>query len=347
MTTTTRPRAVAAVPAAESSSIARAPTGGLGLVLSGGGAPAAYFGAGVIRALERAGLEPRVLSGVSAGALNAAAYAAGMDAASIADMWRSIGWRDIYRPRRDLWNLVNIPNVLRPRANVVQYLFDAIGWTWTLDTAPTRRTFIRYLGDAELKIRDGVTLVVSSVDESSGEVVRFCSALPDHDSPRFRRVDLTVDHLLASAAVPMLFPPGRPDGQTAPATTFVDAGLVANTPLTPMMAYQPDAVVVVSGSGIARPAPTPTSLGSAIALLADNVASFALHADYAHTETVNTLARVAPEAVDKRYVPMLLIEPTELGFSVGGFLRFTPGDARTMMDYGEREGARALRGWAP
>ncbi|MBA2309540.1 MAG: patatin-like phospholipase family protein [Pseudonocardiales bacterium] len=46
--------------------------GGVAMVFSGGGAPAAYFGAGVVRAVEEAGLEPTMFSGVSSGAFNAA-----------------------------------------------------------------------------------------------------------------------------------------------------------------------------------------------------------------------------------------------------------------------------------
>jgi predicted acylesterase/phospholipase RssA len=42
----------------------------LALVLSGGGACAAYFGAGVAQGLAEEGLRPDVLSGTSAGGLN-------------------------------------------------------------------------------------------------------------------------------------------------------------------------------------------------------------------------------------------------------------------------------------
>jgi NTE family protein len=145
---------------------------------------------------------------------------------------------------------------------------------------------------------------------------------------------------VASAAVPLLFPPGG-----AGESTLVDAGLVANTPLAPVMRYEPDRVIVVSGAGVTRPAATPDSLGSAISLLVDNVARFALHADVDHARTVNQLARAAPAATAKREVPLLLIEPTDLGFSVDGFLRFTSGQARAMIEYGREQAEKALAGW--
>jgi hypothetical protein len=42
---------------------------------------------------------------------------------------------------------------------------------------------------------------------------------------------------------------------------------------------------------------------------------------------------------------MLLVEPTELGFSPSGFLRFTAQGADEVMEYGRTVGERALAGW--
>jgi NTE family protein len=328
-------------------------SGGTALVLSGGGAPAAYFGAGVIQALEETGERPRLLSGVSAGAINACAMGAGMDAATLTKMWCNIRWNDIYRPRTDIWRAVNVGRLLRPTTNIAEYALGAIGWTWLLDTGPARKTLTSYLGGAEIAPPAGTTVIVSAVDENAGNVVRFCSELPPlhRRDPQFRQVDLTVDHVLASAAVPLLFPPGRDSGPSPDSGgdghTLVDAGLVANTPLAPAMRYEPDRVIVVSGAGITRPAPVPDSLGAAIALLVDNVAHFALTADVDHANTVNHMARAAPDATVKREVPILVIEPTDLGFSVNGFLHFTPALARTIIEYGREQAGKALASWNP
>ena len=86
----------------------------LGLVLAGGGSKGA-FEAGVVAAMERRGLVAQVLSGTSAGALNAAGLAAGFDAARLGDIWRQVGSADVYRLRRDLWNLPR-PGVWRHAA---------------------------------------------------------------------------------------------------------------------------------------------------------------------------------------------------------------------------------------
>ena len=318
--------------------------GDLGLVLSGGGAPAAYFGTGVIQAIEDAGLRPSLVSGVSAGAINACALGVGMTGDALAEMWQEIRWYDIYRPRADVWNIINVNRLFQFTTNPIEYTLEVLGWSWLLDTAPARRALSRRLGCERLTPVDGTTVVVSAVDSNDGDVVRFCTALPPphRRGPEFRLVDLDIDHLMASFAVPLLFPPGRADGHD-----LADAGLVANTPLAPVMRYEPAAVIIVSGAGIRRPAPRPASYGQALSLLVDNVAHFALTADYDHAQTANTLARAAPTATARRDVPMLLIEPTDLPFSVGGFLHFTAAQAAQLIEYGRQQGSKALAGWSP
>ncbi|MCX9192270.1 hypothetical protein C3Y87_12760 [Carbonactinospora thermoautotrophica] len=315
----------------------------VGLVFSGGGAPAAYFGAGVACAVEEAGLRPCVFSGVSAGALNAGALSVGLDAAHLAELWTSIRWQDVYRPRLDVWRMPAVQNLLsRPAASLIERLLNAVGWSWFLDTKPARATLANALGGQTLRIRDGAVLIVSAVDQGTAEVVRFTNSLPPahRRGHEFQETELTVDHLLASAAVPVLFAPGHIGGRR-----YVDAGLVANTPLKPALAYELDAVIVVSASGLSRPAPPPASLGDAIGLLAENIAYFALLSDYRHAETVNTLVQVAPEKTEKKQVDLLLVEPSGLAFDPSAFLRFSPRDARRLIEHGRSMGRRRLGMW--
>ena len=87
----------------------RRTTAATGLVLTGGGARAAYQ-VGVLKAIARIRREsdaPRVnpfpvITGTSAGAINAAALASGADqfdiaVAELADIWRNIGAEQVYR----------------------------------------------------------------------------------------------------------------------------------------------------------------------------------------------------------------------------------------------------------
>jgi NTE family protein len=313
----------------------------LAVVYSGGGAQAAYFGAGVAKAVEDANLEPAVLSGVSAGAINVCGLGTGMSADELAAMWREIECADLFSFRLDAWNLLDPRRLLRrPRANLAEHLLDAVGWKWLLDTEPARRTFTKYFGSGPLRITDGLTVVVSAVDQGSAGVVRFTNTLPPPHRRKesMRQVELGVDHLLASTAAPLLFPPARVDGRE-----YVDAGLVANTPLKPALAYEPDAVIVVSASGISRPAPPATSLAETVGLIAENVAHAALWSDFRHAETVNQLAAAGGSA--KKQVAMLLIEPTGVPFTASGFLRFNPDEARRIMAHGRDVAGKALADW--
>jgi predicted acylesterase/phospholipase RssA len=347
-------------------------TGGTALVLAGSGAPAAYFGAGAIWALEEAGERPSIVSGVSTGAINAYALGAGMDGLALARMWCRIGWRDVYRPRTDVWRAVNVGRLLRPTTNIAEYALGAVGWTWLLDPAPLRNTLTSHLGRATIDTTGDVAVVLSAVDDATAVTMRFCSRLPPRHrrDPRFRQVDLTVEHVLASVAVPLLFRPGSDDGPAGAGATsdgparggtaggdsagsgadgrdarLVDAGLVSATPLAPAMRYEPDRIIVVAGRATSRPARAPDSLGSAIALLVDNLAHAALAADVEHAHTVNRLVRVAPRATVQRDVPILLVEPGDPGFPADGLLEFSASRARRGIAYGREQTGEALAGW--
>jgi len=344
---------------------------GLALALSGGGAPAAYFCAGVIQELAARGIldRVRVVSGTSAGALNAGAFGSGLTAEQLGDMWAEARLFDLARPRLDVWRLINWGNLLRwPTTNVVDYLLDAVGWTWLVDTRAARRWLVSnlcqvgYAGgdDGRIPVRPGLTVVVSSVDQATGKVVRFTNALPvrrhrDADTGRalqdapyrrsyeYRRVDLTVDHLLASAAVPLLLRPGQDGGHE-----YVDAGLVANTPLTPVFDYQPDAVIVVSAASVSGSAEPPTSLGDALGRLVENVARYSVYSSYEHARAMNAVIRQAPDAPlaqGKKQVGLLLIEPKGRQFTVTGLLDFSREAARDLMEHGRKQAEEALRDW--
>lgn len=310
----------------------------LGLVLSGGGAKAS-FEAGVLAAIEDADLHPQVVSGTSAGALNAAGIAAGFDADRLAELWVSMRDGDVFRLRRDGWRLPRLRGLLH-RGNVAGRLLATVGWTWYLDTAPLRRSLVDALGGERVPVRDGLIMAVSAVETATGELVRFTNTPPPphRTSPRYRVVDLHVDHLMASAAIPLAFRPGRVDG-----TDYWDGGIVANTPLAPALAYEPDTVIVVTTATRERPAQPPDHLGAALSLLIDNILRHSLLNDLARAQALNQLARAAPAATDAREVTFLLIEPT--GLDLGEGLRFNPGQAERNIVLGRELGERALAGW--
>jgi len=297
--------------------------GRIALVLSGGGARAAYFGAGVAAGLADAGLRPTLLSGTSAGGLNVGLLAGGLTPSDLTDLWTGLHSRDVYRPRLDVWRLPRPAGLARLfTGDLLAGTLDSVGWTWLLDSEPARRTLVSALGGPRVRVAPGVTVVVSAVAESTGGVVRFTNAAP-RGAPEFRPVDLTVDHLLASASAPVLFPPVTIDGEA-----YADAGMVANTPLAPALDYRPDTVIVVTSS-TGRSGGPAQSLGDAIALVFDNVARFSVLRDYRHT------------ASTRRSPRLVLVEPSE-EFEVSGFLRFDPDVARTVITHGRQRAHHAL-----
>ncbi len=66
----------------------------IGLVLSGGGARG-FAHIGVMRVLERAGIEPDVIAGTSMGAILGALYASGLRANDLYELAVSLSWRDV------------------------------------------------------------------------------------------------------------------------------------------------------------------------------------------------------------------------------------------------------------
>lgn len=310
----------------------------VGLVLSGGGALGA-FEVGVVAALQERGIVPTVLSGTSAGALNAAALGVGFDADRLGGLWTSITSRDVFRLRRDVWRLIRLRGLRQP-GGAASRLVSSLGWTWLMETDPLRRTLVRGLGGTRLRVPGGRVVVVSAVEAATGELVRFCSTPPPahRRSPRYRHVDLTVDHLMASAAIPLLFRPGRAD-----AVAHWDGGIVANTPLAPAMAYEPDVVIVVTTATRPRPSPAPRSMAEAVTLLLDNVLGHSLHADLARAREVNAACRRGGTQ-DRRVVELVLVEPT--GLDLGGSLDFDPAAARERIRLGVEVGGRVLGEWA-
>lgn len=319
----------------------------MGVVLSGGGAKGA-FEAGVLAAFEDEGIVPDVLSGSSAGALNAAAAAAGVGADELIAMWTSLESRDVYRVRKDLHRLIRPFHLLGHPTRLLglgshttsEHLAASIGWTWLLESGPLRRRLIDFLGGEDVPIADGRTLVVSCVDAGTGDPVRFANRSPIEHRPaeRYRVGPMTVDHLLASAAIPGLFQPIRVDGEL-----YWDGGLVANTPLKALMPYEPELVYVVASGAIDRDAGDPQSLGEVVALVADHLLRYSLIQDVDHARTVNQLVATDPEATYHEVVEIVVISPDEARTGIGRFLDFEPSVARTLVDAGYEIASGILR----
>ncbi|MGE0313056.1 MAG: patatin-like phospholipase family protein [Lautropia sp.] len=223
-----RARATAAATTAAASPAAVAGLGPdgrpIGLVLTGGGARAAYqAGAllGVRRVLIEAGWPAeanpfRVVTGTSAGAINAASIAAGSHdffgaVARLAMVWGNFEPAQVYR--------VDAGGAL---GNAARWL-GALGLGWLVDsqpralfdTAPLRDLLLRMIDFEQLQRNFAQgridALAVATSSYSSGHHVTFYQCGGRRDPwVRSQRIaqpaTLGVDHLMASSAIPFLFP---------------------------------------------------------------------------------------------------------------------------------------------
>lgn len=193
------------------------------LVLSGGGGRGAYH-VGVLRYLEERGWEPDVIVGTSIGAVNGAALASGHDATSLWELWRDLETSDVQRP--------HLINFLRPEHG-----------RSVLDTSPLRETLINkgwlYL-DRINAPEPPRHLRITAVEVSTGRLRIFGNS-PDVQEGPTEQCAITVDHIVASCSIPVVYPPTEIDG-----TLYWDGGTVANTPLRPAIdAGAQDIVVVI------------------------------------------------------------------------------------------------------
>lgn len=324
----------------------------LALVLSGGGARGA-FDAGVVEAVADAHLRPGVVTGTSAGAITGAAVACGWAPTRITALWTSLQTRDVLRPRLDLHRLVRLGPLLQPphrllgfgSGSTLETLLEVIGWTWLFHLRPLRALLVDELGGEHLPLEDDVTLALPAVDVETGRLVRFSNRpLPDEqrDGTANLVVDLTVDHVLASAAIPGLFQPIEIDG-----TSYWDGGLTSNTPLTAAVAHDVERLLV-AGASTAEPGPTPPrSLGDVLALALDHVLRGELLEEVDHARTVSELSALDPQATYHQPVELLTVLPEEPIRGLGDLLDFEPEVARRLVTSGRRTTEQRLQdaGW--
>jgi NTE family protein len=188
------------------------------LVLSGGGGRGAYH-VGALRFLEEHEWFPDVVVGTSIGAVNGAAIASGHTAYSLWALWRRLRTRDVQRANLNPLRSYNI-----------------------LDTSPLRETLQRdgwinfdRINSAEAAVH----LRITALEMESGHLHIFGNS-PDVYPSRLEQAPLTVDHIVASCSIPVVYPATDLDG-----TLYWDGGTVANTPLGPAIDAGAEEIVVV------------------------------------------------------------------------------------------------------
>jgi len=211
------------------------------LILSGGGAKGAYE-AGSAAAFAERGLPFRIVAGSSAGALNAAMIVAGR-ADRLEALWRAVKKDQVYSLRAPVLFAGLLPGWLTLLA------LDGAGSL--LDSQPLRGLITASV-DFERIRSSPIRLLVTATD------------LARREQRAFDNRTVTVDVLMAAAAVPGAFPAVDVDG-----ALLVDGGLTGRAPVLEALAASSveRAVVVLSyapDEQSARPTTILRSLESAL-----------------------------------------------------------------------------------
>jgi NTE family protein len=301
-----------------------APT--IGLVLTGGGARSAYQ-VGVLKALSeilpRARNPFEVIVGTSAGAVAAGVLAS-----------EAHHWRRAVSGLESVWANFRVAQVFH--ADRVHMLRGGLHWLISLvssglvlappeallDNSPLwelLKTSIDWAGVRTSIARGHLrALALCATSYVTGQSVAFfdgIESIPEwHRAQRIgRRTRLTLDHLMASAAIPMLFPP-----ITLGEEYFGDGAMRQLNPLSPAVHLGADRLLVIgvrarrqAGVVVPRLPVVPPSPGQIFGYMLDTLFTDQIYGDLEQLERINQLVSAAPEAAPGlRRVDTLMLAPS-------------------------------------
>ena len=306
-------------------------SGDLAVMLTGGGARAAYQ-VGLLKGIARhfPRLRFQIVTGVSAGAINAAYLAArhgtlADKAHQLDKMWCELNCDSIYQfdwtlflpfrsalssvfPRRHKWTAT------RPHALV--------------DTTPLRNLLARVLGTApgepvtgiQENIRSGElnALALMTLDYSTGQTVRWVQGrnFDVYEGPNRRTAitRFTIEHVLASAALPFVFPAVRIDGEW-----HGDGGIRLAAPLSPAVHLGARRIIAMSTGYQRTPEEASRTVISGyppaaqvLSQLVNSIFLDVIDEDVVRMERMNELIRkLAPEERDGlKPIELLVLRPS-------------------------------------
>jgi NTE family protein len=311
-----------------------------GLILSGGGARAAYQ-VGVLAAIERmrqaAGVAQGnpfpVISGTSAGAINAAFLASNADRYSTAieelvSVWRNFQVEQVYRS--------DVLGMIRSGARWLSLL--SLGWLIAqkkirpkslLDNDPLSQLLserIDFQRLPELLDKGHLkALAITASSYSTGEHVTFydsCQAVTPwvRNQRLAQRCNLSHEHLLASSAIPFIFPAMRLEGPQGHAF-FGDGSMRQTAPISPAIHLGASKILVVGAGRMLEPPkksteePTYPSLAHIAGHALSSIFLDSLAVDVERMQRINQTLALIPEekrqATHLRPVHLLLIAPSQ------------------------------------
>lgn len=304
----------------------------LALAFGGGGARGAYQ-VGLLRHLARRHpeLRARILTGVSAGAINAAHLVAGEDDFStrvdkLVGLWSNLEIDDVFRV--DTTSILG--HIVRWGAQLA-YFGGRKGvrqMRGLVDTKPLRETLCKALAcgpdgainGIEQRVARGElkALALTATRYDTGQTLTFYEGDAVHDwerpSRRSEAAKISVDHVMASSALPFFFPAAKVDEHW-----YGDGGIRLHRPLAPAIHLGATHVLAIS-TRYARSESEAAASSTAgypppaqvIGILMNAIFLDLLDQDAMSLERINALIRRLPEGQREglRPVQLLVMRPS-------------------------------------
>jgi NTE family protein len=311
-----------------------------GLILSGGGARAAYQ-VGVLAAIGRMRQEAGatqdnpfpVISGTSAGAINAAFLASNADRfdtaiSELVDVWKHFQVEQVYRS--------DVLGMIRSGARWISLL--SLGWLITqkrfrpkslLNNDPLRNLLAQRIDLKRLPslMEQGHlrALAITASSYSTGEHITFYDSqhtiTPWIRNQRLAQYGrLSNEHLMASSAIPFIFPAIRLEGPQGRAY-FGDGSMRQTAPISPAIHLGADKILVIGAGRMLEPPqknsdePSYPSLAHIAGHALSSIFLDSLAVDVERMQRINQTLALIPEekrqSTHLRPVQLLLIAPSQ------------------------------------
>jgi NTE family protein len=264
------------------------------IVLQGGGALGAYQG-GVYQALHEAGIEPDWVIGTSIGAINGALIAGNaphVRVARLIEFWSRVGQQLI----NERWSWPHftgiatkisamtrgVPGFFHPNPEAAFGLSAPLGVDRAAfyTTGPLKATLQELVDFDCLRAKD-TRLTVGAVNVRTGDMTCFDS----------RDMTLAPEHVMASGALPPIFPAIRIDGEA-----YWDGGICSNTPIEVVLDDNPRRNSLMFSVNVwQKQGPEPNSIWQAISRHKDIQYASRLESQVARQEQLHRLRRIIRE----------------------------------------------------
>jgi NTE family protein len=341
----------------------------LGLVLTGGGARAAYQ-VGVIQALAEI-THPnktpfKVITGVSAGAINGAYLMSRADEFQVAakglwDLWAGLESERIYRT--DASSIANLGTKWLSSVGMGGLISRKKKPNHLLNTEPLRELLRQELQLDKLQgfFKSGVLrgCSVSATNYATGTAISFFDGIeeiqPWARSTRLGiRSPITVEHIMASSAIPVFFPPVKLEG-----TPYGDGCIRLTSPVSPAIHLGSDRIIAIGIRYLRTQSQTieinnvakkdDLTIAEIGGVLLNAVFLDSLETDVERMERINsTLSHFTDEMREKlpnqlKQIPILTLRPSQdLGQLARGTLKEFPPLLRFLL---RGVGAKEDKGW--